>query len=125
MRVKIFSALIVVFLIALVTGCYYDIVKPADLNKPPENVSFSGDVQAIFDKNCNSPDCHGGNHQPSLTTEDAYNSLITGGFINTTVPTESILYKVVNSGEMPPTGALSSSDQQKILDWIRLGAPNN
>ncbi len=123
MKVKIFLAVVLVG--SFITGCYYDVIKPVDLNKPPQNVSFSGDLQPIFDENCNSSDCHGGNHQPSLTPENAYGSLRSGGFINTTIPTESILYKVLKSGEMPPTGALPSSDVQKILDWIRLGAPNN
>jgi hypothetical protein len=110
----------------LITGCYYDIVTPVDPNKPPQNVSFSGDLQPLFDNNCNSSGCHDGvSHDPSLIAEESYNALTSGGFVNTTIPTESILYQVVKGGSMPPTGALSATQIQMILDWIKLGAPNN
>jgi hypothetical protein len=35
-------------MLVLIQGCYYDIVQPIDPNKPPEFVSFSGDLQPIF-----------------------------------------------------------------------------
>jgi len=46
-----------------------------------------------------------------------------GGFINLTVPKQSILYKEINGGmkEYIP----SSADRQKVYDWIRTGALNN
>jgi hypothetical protein len=60
-----------------------------------------------------------------LTSENSYNAIIGGGFVNTVVPANSLLYGEVKSGIMPPTGALKPSDVQKILDWIRNGAKNN
>ena len=114
-------------LASLITGCYYDVVKPANTNAPPQFVSFSGDLQPIFDQNCNKSGCHDGvAHEPDLTPNNSYNSLMAGGFVNTTIPTESILYQEVASGSMPLGSApLSADDTQKILDWIRNGAPNN
>jgi len=121
MKIKIL--LIMILLVGFITGCYYDIVKPADPNKP---VSYSGDIQPIFNQSCTSAGCHdGSSHEPSLIPEESYNSLMAGGFVNTEIPAESILYKELASGSMPPTGALSTSQIQTVLRWIELGAPNN
>ena len=110
------------------SGCYKDVLSPGkDPNAPPQAVSFSGDLIPIFTANCASSGCHDGvpAHKPSLTAANAFTAITSGGFINTVVPTSSIIYGEVKSGSMPPTGALKSTDTQKILDWIRLGAPNN
>jgi len=123
MKSMIFLAMIL--LVSLITGCYYDIVLPPDPNAPPQNVSFSGDLQPIFDTKCATTGCHDGAHAPNLTAEESYNALMSGGFVNTTIPTESILYQVLQQGSMPPTGKLPSSDIQMVLDWIKMGAPNN
>jgi len=122
---KLIIFLATILLVSLVTGCYYDIVLPPDPNAPPQDVSFSGDLQPIFNASCNSSSCHGGAHNPNLSPDKAYNSLISGGFVNTAIPTESIIYKSLNSGAMPPTGKLPSAQIQMVLDWIKIGAPNN
>lgn len=117
-----------VLISVIFSGCYKDVLSPGkDPNAPPQQVSFSGDLLPIFTANCASVGCHDGvpAHKPSLTAANAYNAITSGGFINTVVPTSSIIYGEVKSGSMPPTGALKSTDIQKILDWIRLGAPNN
>lgn len=125
MKLKIF--LVVIMLVNLITGCYYDVVKPADTSAPPQFVSFSGDLQPIFDQSCNKSGCHDGiAHDPDLRAGTSYNALMSGGFVNTIIPTESVLYQEVKSGSMPLGSApLSVDDTQKILDWIRNGAPNN
>jgi hypothetical protein len=116
---------VVILLVGLTTGCYYDIVKPADPNAPPQNVSFSGDLQPIFDASCATSGCHDGAHEPTLTPEESYNSLMSGGFVNTAIATESTLYKELASGSMPPTGKLPPDQIQMVLDWVKIGAPNN
>jgi hypothetical protein len=43
-------------------------------------------------------------------------------------PTNSTLYKEVQSGKMPPQPkqpALTAEEQQAIADWITAGATNN
>ena len=126
---KIISIGIGIFLLTVfVPACYQDIISPgADPNGPPQYVSFSGDLIPIFNKSCNMSGCHDAtpSHAPSLVPDKAYNALVNGGFVNTAVPTDSKIYTVCKSGQMPPTGALPASDTQKILDWIRNGAPNN
>ena len=126
------SKIVLLFIIGLITtalsGCYKDVLSPGkDPNAPPQQVSFSGDLIPIFAANCTTSGCHDGvpGHKPSLTAANAYNAITSGGYINTIVPTSSIIYGEVKSGSMPPTGALKATDVQKILDWIRLGAPNN
>ena len=122
-----------IFLIAIIfavstSGCYRDVISPgSDPNGPPQAVSFSGDLLPMLVKNCASVGCHDDvpAHKPSLTAANAFNAISAGGYINLAVPHSSSLYLVVKSGEMPPSGGLKSSDVQKILDWIRNGAPNN
>ncbi len=128
MKPRILIIIFATMLISAITGCYKDILSPGqDPTAPPQDVSFSGDLVPIFLANCATSGCHDAvpAHRPSLTTDKAYNAITSGGFINTVVPNLSTLYGAVKSGSMPPTGALKPSDVQKILDWIRNGAPNN
>jgi hypothetical protein len=119
--------LLVVIAVAFI-GCYRDVINPGtDPNGPPQNVSFSGDVAPIFVKNCALSGCHDAvpAHKPALTADKVFNSLTTGGYVNTLVPAESKIYMIIKGGAMPPSGALKSGDVQKVLDWIRNGALNN
>lgn len=128
MKPKILIRIAIVVLAVFVTGCYKDILSPGqDPTAPPQAVSFSGDLLPLFIANCATSGCHDGvpAHRPSLTAANAYNAITGGGFINTVIPNNSIIYGEVKSGSMPPTGALKPADVQKILDWIRNGAPNN
>ena len=124
----ILSLILAASLLILSPGCYKDVISPgSDPNGPPQFVSFSGDLIPIFNKSCNSSGCHDAtpSHKPSLVPDKAYNSLISGGYVNTSVPNQSKIYTVLQTGAMPPTGALNAAEQQKVLDWIRNGAPNN
>lgn len=122
--------IILFFAIALLSlavfSCYYDEVL-GDGDELPQNVSFNRDVMAIFNKSCNMSGCHDADppHLPSLVQENAYASLIQGGFVNTTVPAESSLYAVLAEGNMPPSGALSNRELKIILAWLNEGALNN
>jgi len=127
LRIGIYLFLFIV-ITGVLPGCYKDVVSPgSDPNGPPQFVSFSGDLIPLFNTSCNSSGCHDAvpAHKPSLVPEQAYNALLSGGFVNTAVPQESTIYVVTKTGQMPPTGALKVTDTQKILDWIRNGAPNN
>ncbi len=108
----------------MVTGCYYDDI--AGFEGLPTNVSFKNDVDPIFSKNCVTSGCHDAipSHDPSLVSENSYNSLIEGQYVNTTEPEKSTLYVALNSG-MPPSGPLSVNDMKIILAWITEGAKNN
>jgi hypothetical protein len=123
-------------IIGLNTGCYYDdvILDPQEYTEDPngggsgEEVLFSRDVLSIFDASCNFSGCHNtGGTAPDLSSNNAYNALVNGGYIDTTNPKQSSLYEWVNGGGSSPM-PLSGTDQSivsDILTWIQQGALNN
>ena len=108
-------------------GCYKDIILPdvaVDSDAPPQAVSFKNDIAPLVNANCALSNCHvSGAHKPYMTLDVSYQQIVNGGFVNTIVPKESILYEMIN-GEMQQY-IPSASDRQKIYDWIRTGASNN
>lgn len=118
----------IVFMISFaLTGCYKDVILPeatVDPDGPPQFVSYKTDLAPLFNSKCALSGCHvSGAHKPYMPTADSYLQITTGGFVNTLVPKESILYKKIN-GEMKEY-IPSATDRQKVYDWIRNGAPNN
>jgi hypothetical protein len=120
---KIIFFTLVIFMV-LLSGCYYDEI--AVFEGLPKNVSLKNDVQAIFNSNCTTSGCHDGegSHSPSLVPENAYQSLISGQYVNTVEPEKSKIYVELNSG-MPPSGPLNANELKIILGWITEGAKNN
>lgn len=117
---------IVVILSLLFTACYKDIISPeSDPDGPPQSVSYKEDLAPLFQAKCTNVGCHvAGGHKPYMDkTEESFRNIVNGGFVNTFLPKESILYKQVNGGmtEFIP----SKKDKQLVYDWIRNGAPNN
>lgn len=110
-----------------VTGCYKDVILPdatVDPDGPPQAVSFKNDVAPVLNTKCAFSGCHvSGARKPYLATAISYQEIVNGGFVNTLIPKESILYKKINESmrEYIP----SASDRQKVYDWIRNGALNN
>ena len=109
------------------TGCYKDVIMPdatVDPDGPAQAVSFKNDVAPIMNTKCALSGCHvSGARKPFLSTALSYQEIVSGGFVNTFVPKESILYKSINGTmrEYIP----SAVERQKVYDWIRNGAPNN
>ena len=102
-------------------SCEYEWVYP-ELNIP-DSVSFSRDIQPIFDARC--VECHKTNGtSPDLSQGIAYNSIKAGNLVDTDTPENSILYK-----EVAPGGGMSSyttlGDPEYILKWIQQGALDN
>lgn len=91
-------------------------------------VSFSKDIQPIFQKSCIR--CHGGSNPRSGLSLENYQNAMKGGNNAPDIvpgnPDNSPIYTLVKSGTMPFGGPrLSDADVQKIYDWIKAGAPNN
>jgi hypothetical protein len=111
----------------ILTGCYKDINIPptvSDPEGPPQAVNYNAELSPLFNSSCALSGCHlSGGHHPYLNSEISYNELINGGFVNTVVPKQSILYIMINSDMK--TYIPSAEDRQKVYDWIRNGAPNN
>jgi hypothetical protein len=126
MKHKMYPGLIVAVTLAL-TSCYKDVILPdatVDPDGPPQAVSFQAELVPLFASSCALSGCHvSGAHKPYLTADISYQQLVNGGFINTLIPKESILYKKIN-GEMREY-IPSATNRQKVYDWIRNGAPNN
>ena len=125
----IIGTLVLLFgMMFLVYSCYYE-YPPEPLPIEPQDVSFKTHVLPILVSKCATPECHDGSRIPNLLSENAYNSLKSGGYYNLTFPDESKLYTAIDRGVegliMPPSGALSELDKQLILVWITKGAPND
>jgi hypothetical protein len=128
MKKIILSAMMILLAMGItLIGCYKDIILPDaafDPDGPPQAVSFSKDIAPLVSSKCALSGCHvSGGHAPNMALGSAYVAMVNGGFVNTDIPKQSIIYKMIN-GEMQQY-IPSAADRQKIYDWIRNGAPNN
>ena len=84
-------------------------------------VDYGTQIQTIFDNNCIG--CHGYSGGLNLTN---YDGLMAGGNSGDVIVPEdhasSILWQQVESGDMPPSGNLSSNEVNLIATWIDEGA---
>lgn len=127
---KIFKLLFALVLVTFIfSGCKYDFIVPEEVVDPDdpdvEVVSFSEDIIPIFsDNNCTA--CHDtGGQIPDLTAANAYSSINTSRYINTSSPEESNIYTrphPSNSGSHPK---YSEAEAALVLTWIKQGAENN
>lgn len=127
-KLSIYQALLLFIITGTcLTSCYKDVILPdatVDPDGPPQAVSYKVDLEPLFNSQCALSGCHvSGAHKPYLTAGGSYQAIVNGGYVNTLVPKESILYKKVN-GEMKEYMP-KATDRQKVYDWIRNGAPNN
>lgn len=122
---KLFYFIPIILLTLLFQSCYYDEL-PADDGILPTDVSFSNDVQTIFNSNC--VGCHGGIQKPNLTSGNSFSQLINGNYV---IPFDSgnsdLMKSLLGNGKaiMPPSGSLNKSDIDKISQWIDEGALDN
>ena len=123
-RILIFGGLFLFMGIGMVS-CYQDvIIPPVAQEAPPQFVSYSGDLQPLWNENCALSGCHvPGGQVPYLTEDLSYDQLVGGGYVNTIKPEDSRLWIALNGNMM--SHLPSASDRQKVFDWIRNGAPNN
>lgn len=126
MKQLLYTGLAVVLLWGL-SGCYKDVILPestVDPDGPPQVVSYSAELEPLFNSSCALTGCHvTGAHKPYLATGQSYLQIVNGGFVNTIIPKQSIMYEKIN-GEMKEY-IPSAVNRQKVYDWIRNGAPNN
>lgn len=115
-----------IVLAIIMSGCAYnwiveeEVIDPTDPDAP--DVSFSAEIVPIFSSKCVS--CHStGNQNPDLTAANAYSSLNTSRYINTSEPASSLIYT-----KPSPSGShvkYSESEAALVLTWITQGAQNN
>ena len=108
-------------LVLILSACTkYQIPKPECPEDLPTNVSFSGDIQPIFNANCIV--CHSGGQAPDLSEGWAYDELTEGGYVDTDFPCESKIYQVFSGSH---GGRANDDEVLTILGWITEGAQNN
>jgi len=112
-------------IVAMLPSCYYEEIEfDEPVIIPGDTVSFSLEVVPIFEARCNASVCHGGSKDPNLTPDNAYNSLMNDGYVNTTTPSSSIIYTCILPGGSMVSYA-KQGDANLILKWIQEGAKNN
>ena len=112
----------------MVTSCYYDALPPEPVIPIPTSISYSKDVQPLWDQSCIS--CHKpGATAPDLTAGNSYAALTANNkYISTGNAANSLLHKaLIGQGAplMPTAGKWSDSKIALIDKWINDGAPNN
>lgn len=124
---KILKPILGLVLLSLITSsCYYD-TFPENQLPIPDEVSYSEDIQPLWNQDCVS--CHQGNIPPNLSADVSYNSLITGGYVIEFNASESVLYHSLLGIEgvslMPPSSRWPDDQIQLVEKWIDDGAENN
>jgi len=125
MQKKIFGGLFM-FLVGIMifVSCAKDTVVVTSNINPGIKISFKDTIQPIFTASCATSNCHSGSVNPNLSAGQAYSSLTSGHYINTSSPSQSMIYTV-----MAPGGVMSNHctvDQADLVRaWIKQGALNN
>ncbi len=125
------TILVLFFGVILLSSCSHkdDVVPFArvdiDTACDPNTVYFVNDVQPIINSSCAYNGCHDVVTHADGIDLSSYSSIMSDGEIIAGNPNNSEFYEEIEKGEMPPNGALSSSQQQLIHDWILQGAKNN
>jgi hypothetical protein len=121
---RIISVLALLIISAGLWSCQWHTIEPSVFVPDPNTpISFSAEIQPIFDSKCVS--CHV-SQSPDLSVGSSYNSLIQGDYINTASPETSLLYTKMKDNQHPSiSGTFSASELAILLVWIEQGANNN
>jgi hypothetical protein len=104
-------------------ACEYEWIEPEDTGIP-DVISYSRDIQPVFDRSCNASGCHtSGGPSPNLSPDNSYNALLSGGFVDVNNPEGSSLYTSIKFGSMQVYA--QPQDATYILKWIEQGALDN
>jgi len=113
----------------MATSCYYDESPPEPEIPIPDVVSYSNDIQPLWDKDC--INCHRPNATPpDLTAPNSYSALTTNNkYVVPGNAAGSKLHKSLTGDGvmiMPSEAGKWSASQVELVDkWINAGAPNN
>ncbi|MDD5149949.1 MAG: cytochrome c [Flavobacterium sp.] len=123
---KIFQYLLMLVVSLMATSCYYDELPPEPVIQIPDSVSYSTDVQPLWDQSCIS--CHkAGATAPDLTAGNSYAALM-ANYVVAGNAANSLLHKsLIGQGAplMPTAGIWSDSKIALVDKWINDGALNN
>ena len=83
-------------------------------------VSFTKEIAPILVKNCGT--CHVKQSRGEFSAA-SYKSLIDAdSVVAPNEPGDSLMIQLIEDGEMPPRGEVSSADLKKLREWIKQGA---
>lgn len=116
---KIFQILIIVCAGLVMNSCYYDELQEEVIPIITDEVSFTTDIQAIFNAN-NCMECHNASRNPDLRIGQAYSSLVPE-YVVANDAEASLLYNKLVGGHRN----LGTEPKALIKAWIDQGAKNN
>ena len=117
----IFMAILIGF---SMNACYYDAYY--DIDEVTENVSYSTDIQPLWDAGC--VVCHDGNEPPDLRPDTSYDALTNGWLVPGDAESSIIYQSLLGSNGvslMPPGEPWPQADINLVRDWINQGALDN
>jgi hypothetical protein len=126
MKMKFKILLLVIVAAVMASSCKYDWIIPEEIPDidPNEEISFSAEIEPIFNSGNNCTACHNGSQIPDLREGNAFGSLNSTRYINKTTPGESRIYALPH-----PDGnhykKYTGAQAALILAWIEQGAKNN
>lgn len=109
---------LLIVIIVLIGSCEKVTLEPD--TDVPDNISYSQDIQLIFDANCTK--CHNSSRSPDLRPDHSYDALTKGGYVDTAEPEKSLLHTTLSGSH---SSRASATEKQLILGWIQQGAKNN
>ena len=125
---KIIQYLMMLTLSLMATSCYYDEMPPEAVIVIPETVSYTKDIQPLWDQDCVS--CHkSGATAPDLSAANSYNALLVNNkyVIPGNAAGSKLRKSLVGDGAaiMPTSGQWNDSKIALVDKWINAGALNN
>ena len=120
------TTVILLFILAFTTGCYYDSVVPPEFEV--KDVSFSTEVEPIFYTDTKCTSCHiagGAASFLDLSQGVAYSSINDPKYIDLANPESSLIYTKPVLGGLGHFKTYSTEEAAYVLQWIKEGAENN
>lgn len=120
---KLIATLCLLGIVFLIDSCEYNNEeelypkKESSSNCDTTSITYASGIETIILDNCALSDCHDGNS--GLATINDYSS------VKNYVDNGLLEQLVLVQKDMPPSGPLSTCNQQKIRSWLMDGAPQN
>ena len=122
---NVFRTLATLLALLLLSSCFYD-EGLAETIAEETIVSYSLDIQPIFNTNCTS--CHPLIvSAPDLTSDNSYDAIMMDNYIVSKDLDASILFQKLlgKPNVMPPSGPLPQKEIDLVKTWIAQGALDN
>lgn len=120
-KILFFASFLAVLALIAPTACYYDneVEQYGVTVCDTAALSYSTHILPIIEANCLT--CHRPGGEQSSSPFNTFEQ------VKPYATSLELVQRITGNGQplMPPAGAMSSCDQEKITAWVRAGAPNN